>query len=82
MKTFCVISHTHWDREWYMPLELMRLRLIDLIDHCLDVLRDNPSYIFHLDAQTVVLEDYLSVCPDKRCVLESYIQRGQLVIGP
>lgn len=65
-----------------MPLELMRLRLIDLIDHCMDVLRDNPSYIFHLDAQTVVLEDYLSVCPDKRCVLESYIQRGQLVIGP
>ena len=29
-KTFCVISHTHWDREWYMPLERFRMRLVEL----------------------------------------------------
>lgn len=63
MKMFCVISHTHWDREWYMPLESMKLRLCDLIDHCLQILEEQPAYIFHLDAQTVVLEDYLDIRP-------------------
>lgn len=24
----CLISHTHWDREWYMPREKMRFRLV------------------------------------------------------
>lgn len=34
-KLFCVISHTHWDREWYFPLEVFRYKLVDLIDRCL-----------------------------------------------
>ena len=59
MKYFCVVSHTHWDREWYMPLEWFKLKLVDLIDHLLATLEKYPAYIFHLDAQTVVLEDYL-----------------------
>lgn len=63
-KTLCVISHTHWDREWYMPLEWMRLRLVDLIDRCLELLDKEPDYVFHLDAQTIVLEDYLSIRSD------------------
>ena len=32
-----VVSHTHWDREWYQPFEVFRLRLMDLIDHLLSV---------------------------------------------
>ena len=38
MKYFCVVSHTHWDREWYMPLEWFKLKLVDLIDHLLATL--------------------------------------------
>ena len=57
MLKYCVISHTHWDREWYEPFDGFRLRLVQLIDHCLKTLRDNPDFIFHLDAQTIVLED-------------------------
>jgi alpha-mannosidase len=82
MKKFCVISHTHWDREWYMPLELFRLRLVDLMDHCLEILRENPDYIFHLDAQTIVLEDYLDFRPGKREELKKYITEGRLMVGP
>ena len=82
MKMFCVISHTHWDREWYMPLESMKLRLCDLIDHCLQILEEQPAYIFHLDAQTVVLEDYLDIRPGKRAALEKYITEGRLMVGP
>ena len=82
MKLFCVISHTHWDREWYMPLESMKLRLCDLIDRCLAILDDQPDYIFHLDAQTVVLEDYLDIRPDRRDKLKKYISEERLMVGP
>ena len=39
-----VVSHTHWDREWYQPFEVFRLRLTDLIDHLLDIFRKYPEY--------------------------------------
>jgi alpha-mannosidase len=82
MKKFCIISHTHWDREWYIPLEQFRLRLVDLIDKCLLILEKYPGYIFHLDAQTIILEDYLKIRPYKRDLLKKYVSEGNLVIGP
>lgn len=82
MNQLCVISHTHWDREWYFPLELMRLRLVDLLDHCCALLAEEPTYVFHLDAQTIVLEDYLSIRPEMRGELEKYVRQGRLIVGP
>lgn len=82
MHEFFVISHTHWDREWYLPLESMKLLLCDLMDRCLELLNREPEYIFHLDAQTVVLEDYLEIRPGKKAELEQYIRAGRLVVGP
>ena len=82
MREYCVASHTHWDREWYLPLECMKLRLCDLVDHCLELLNREPDYVFHLDAQTVVLEDYLEIRPSKRSELEKYIKSGRLIVGP
>lgn len=82
VKHFCVVSHTHWDREWYQPQELMRLRLVDLVDNLLDILRDDPSYVFHLDAQTIVLEDYLAIRPYRRDELMRYISQKRLLVGP
>ena len=81
-KIFCVISHTHWDREWYMPLENFRHRLTDLMDRLLTILADHPDYIFHLDAQTVVLEDYLAVRPEKKELLRHYISNRRIMVGP
>lgn len=81
-KVFCVISHTHWDREWYMPFEQFRLRLVDLMDNLLAVLEEYPEYIFHLDAQTVVLEDYLEIRPYRRDLLKRHIAEGRLLVGP
>ena len=60
-KIFCIISHTHWDREWYMPFEKFRLKLVDLIDRLIGLIEKYPEYVFHLDAQTIVLEDYLEI---------------------
>jgi len=81
-KKYCIISHTHWDREWYLPLENFRMRLVDLMDNLLDILDSDPGYRFHLDAQTIVLEDYLEIRPTRREKLEGYIKEGRLLVGP
>ena len=81
-KVFCVISHTHWDREWYSPLELFRHRLVDLFDRLLIILEEHPQYVFHMDAQTVVLEDYLTVRPDKKELLKKLIADRRIMVGP
>ena len=81
-KTFAVISHTHWDREWYLPFEKFRIRLVDLIDNLLAILKSSPEYRFHLDAQTIVLEDYLELRPNNKALLKKYIKEGRILVGP
>lgn len=81
-KKYCIISHTHWDREWYLPLENFRMRLVDLMDNLIDILDHDPEYRFHLDAQTIVLEDYLEIRPNRREKLQQYIRAGKLLVGP
>jgi len=82
MKKFVVISHTHWDREWYMTYECFRLRLVDLVDRLIEIIEGDEGYIFHLDAQTVVLEDYLELRPYNAEKLRSFVRSGNLIIGP
>ena len=78
-----VISHTHWDREWYLTREEYRLRLVDLVDGVLDRMdMDEAFTFFHLDGQTIVLEDYLEVRPDQRERLRRRIGSGRLLVGP
>lgn len=81
-KTLAVISHTHWDREWYLPFEKFRIKLVDLIDRLLIILKKYPEYRFHLDAQTVVLEDYLELRPANKALLKKYVKEGRILIGP
>ena len=81
--TMHVVSHTHWDREWHLTFQQFRLRLVDLIDHLLDLLEADPEFrSFNLDAQTIVLEDYLQIRPHARERLERHIQAGRITIGP
>ncbi len=78
-----VISHTHWDREWYESFQRYRFRLVRMIDDLLDNLEKTPDFkIFHLDGQTVVLEDYLEVRPENEARLRKLIKDGRIVIGP
>jgi len=81
--TLHVISHTHWDREWFLTHEQFRIRLVDLIDHLLALLAADPDFrCFHLDAQTIVLEDYLQIRPHMRSELQRFIREGRLLVGP
>jgi alpha-mannosidase len=81
--TLYVVSHTHWDREWYEPFQVYRARLIRCVDKLLDVFASDPDYqYFLLDGQTIVLEDYLEVRPDREKVLRELVKSGRLQIGP
>ncbi|MEZ4747827.1 MAG: glycoside hydrolase family 38 C-terminal domain-containing protein [Calditrichia bacterium] len=78
-----VVSHTHWDRAWYWPFEWFRIRLVQTIDQIIEILDTIPGYkAFVLDGQTVVLEDYLEVKPEKRADLERLVKSKKLFIGP
>ncbi|WP_138495084.1 alpha-mannosidase [Paenibacillus pinistramenti] len=78
-----IISHTHWDREWYLPYEKHHMRLISLVDSLLDKLDAGTEFkSFYMDGQTIILEDYLQVRPEQRERLEKHIQDGRIIIGP
>lgn len=83
MKTVHIISHSHWDREWYLPYERHHMLLVELIDDVLELFENDPEFkSFYLDGQTIILDDYLQVRPDKKELLQKYIDNGQLKIGP
>jgi mannosylglycerate hydrolase len=78
-----IVSHTHWDREWYLTFEQFRLRLVDLVDRLLDLMESRPDFeYFHLDGQTIVLEDYLELRPHQEPRLRKLIEQGRILIGP
>ncbi len=81
--TYHIVSHTHWDREWYRSFEQFRAQLVAMIDHLLDLLDSTPGFEhFTLDGQTIVLEDYLAVKPENRERLSRRVQEGRILIGP
>ncbi len=81
--TLLVVPHTHWDREWYAPFEVMRARLVRMMDRLLDVLEAHPEIpCFLLDGQTICVDDYLEVRPEQRPRLEKLVREGRLVVGP
>lgn len=83
MAKIYIVSHTHWDREWYRPFQYFRVKLVYAMDRVLDTLENDeafPSYLF--DGQTVILEDYLQVKPQNRERIEWLIREGRLIVGP
>jgi alpha-mannosidase len=78
-----IVPHTHWDREWYLPYQRFRLKLVHLMDRLLDLLASDPQYAYYmLDGQTILLEDYLEIRPEREAEIHQYILSGRLLIGP
>ncbi|HEY2744279.1 MAG TPA: hypothetical protein VGL86_06640 [Polyangia bacterium] len=78
-----VVSHTHWDREWYQPFEIFRLRLCDMVTELLDILETDSRFAhFMLDGQTVCLDDVLEVRPELGARLGAEVAAGRIGIGP
>ena len=78
-----VVPHTHWDREWYEPFQTFRLKLVDLLDHLIPLLENDPSYAHYmLDGQMAVVDDYLEVRPEMEDRLRRLAASGRLAMGP
>lgn len=77
--TVVVVSHTHWDREWYHPLGRMQQRLVTLVDTLLD---EGDGLPFLLDGQAIVLDDYRAMRPHRAERLSAALRAGQLEAGP
>ncbi len=77
-----LVSHTHWDREWYRTFEAFRARLVDTVDRVLDLLAVDPGWKYLLDGQAIVVEDYLAVRPSREAELRAAVASGRLAVGP
>lgn len=82
-RTGIVLGHTHWDREWYLPFEGFRARLVAMLDGLIDMLEQDPAFhSFMLDGQAIMLEDYLQVRPEMEQRVRQLVSVGRLKVGP
>ncbi len=80
---YWIVPHTHWDREWYLSFQDFRWKLVEAIDGVIDTLEVDARFEhFMLDGQTVALEDYLEIRPERRAALASLVAEGRLAVGP
>ncbi|MFF8807870.1 glycoside hydrolase family 38 N-terminal domain-containing protein [Streptomyces omiyaensis] len=77
-----VVTHVHWDREWYRPFEAFRARLVELAERVCAELDDGRMKSFHLDGQTIVLADVEALRPDLAERLRGHARAGRLTLGP
>ncbi|MGJ8453964.1 hypothetical protein ACSFC1_01495 [Pseudothermotoga sp. U03pept] len=82
MKKAYMITHTHWDREWYATFEIFRERLTLLLEKLTQIMSKDDSFKhFHLDGQTIVLEDFQETMGQKEELLK-LIRKGRIAVGP
>ena len=83
-KTKChFISNTHWDREWKFSAQRTRYMLVNMMDMLFDIFEKEPDFKhFHLDSQTMPIQDYLEARPEKKELLKKYISEGKIAVGP
>ena len=78
-----VVSHSHWDREWYLPFEVFRHRLVRMATSLMELLEGKEEYRhFMMDGQTVLLEDIVELRPDLEERMSGHIRAGRISIGP
>ncbi len=77
-----LVPHTHWDREWYEPFQVFRMRLVDLVDQLLERMAADPRLRFTLDGQAATVDDYLEIRPAAEPLIRRLIAERRLAIGP
>ena len=77
------ISNTHWDREWRFSARRTQYMLGYMLDMLMDILEKNPEFRhFHLDSQTMPVQDYLELYPEKKARFKKLVEEGRIAIGP
>lgn len=79
-----LIPKTHWDREHSRSFEQLRWHLVNnVVDPLLDYLTNDPDYqVFMFDGQSLAIDDYLEMRPEREADIKRFVREGRLVIGP
>lgn len=81
--TYHIVSHSHWDREWYFPYDRFRGMLVEMIEDLIEVFRKDREFrSYTLDGQLAAVLDYLEIRPDRREVIRKLVKQKKLFIGP
>ena len=88
-KNVHIISHTHWDREWYIGATYVNEWLPVFFESLFSMLEKEPEYRFVLDGQMCMIEECAEeirrVGGDTESFerrLRKYAEQGRLVLGP
>lgn len=73
--TVHIISHTHWDREWFLNSPFTNEWLLGFFDSLFTMLEKEPEYRFILDGQTLMIEDYLDELEKQGRNKQEYIEK-------
>lgn len=77
------VSNTHWDREWRYSMQRIRYMLVNYLDMLFDIFEKEPRFkSFHLDSQTIPIQDYLEIRPEMEPTVRKYVKQKKLLIGP
>lgn len=77
------VLSTHWDREWYQTFQGFRHRLVRLLNRTLDDIAAGKLHgPFTTDGQSIVLDDYLEIHPEREAQVRDYVRTGKLKVGP
>jgi mannosylglycerate hydrolase len=82
-RTAYIVSHTHWDREWYLTFHQFRTHLSATMKLVLDELERGGAFRhFVLDGQGAILDDHLEIHPEDRARIARLVASGGLSVGP
>lgn len=81
-ETIHFVFSSHWDREWYLPFQKYRAKLVRALDLILAELESGRLPHYQLDGQFIPVEDYLEIRPEKLELVSHLIREGKLVVGP
>jgi mannosylglycerate hydrolase len=84
-----ILSHTHWDREWYLNSKYTNEWLVPFFDKLFEMMEKRPDYSFILDGQMSMVEDYFEELDKQgkgitfyKEKIKKYVREGRLFIGP
>jgi alpha-mannosidase len=81
--TYHIVSHSHWDREWYFAFDRFRAMLVDMIEDLFALFERDPEFVsYTLDGQLAAVMDFLEVRPERTETIRRLVQTRKLFIGP
>ncbi len=80
--TIHLVCSSHWDREWYLPFQKFRGKLVKTLDAIFAALESGRLPFYQMDGQFLPVEDYLQIRPEKEPLVRRLIKEGRFVVGP